>query len=61
MKSWVKFGMGWGIFMFVMLNIIFPLLDGTGIIWKRLLIGFPVWLAAGVFFGYVSQKKKTDK
>ena len=61
MKSWVKFGLFWGAFMFLMLNILFPLLDDSGITWKKLLISFPVWLAAGVCFGYVSQKKKIDE
>lgn len=58
MKSWVKFGLGWGAFMFVMLNVIFPLIDGTGIEFYRLLTGIPVWLAFGLIFGYFSQRKK---
>ena len=63
MKSWVKFGLIWGVAMFLILNIIFPLIDGEAIIPMKLLIFFPVWLIFGVLFGYISQsrKKKIDK
>jgi len=57
-KNWVKFGLGWGLFMLFMLNVIFPLLDGGGISWQKILIGLPVWLAFGLIFGYVSRKKE---
>lgn len=63
MKSWVKFGLIWGVVMFLILNIIFPLIDGEELIMMKLLIFFPVWLIFGLLFGYVSQsrKKKIDK
>lgn len=63
MKSWVRFGLIWGVAMFLILNIIFPLIDGEEIIVKKLLVFFPVWLIFGVLFGYVSQsrKNKIDK
>jgi hypothetical protein len=60
MKSWVKFGLGWGAFMFVTLNIIFPLIDGSSIELYRVLTGIPVWLVFGLIFGYVSRKKKPE-
>ncbi|MGV3458886.1 MAG: hypothetical protein ACO1N9_00380 [Flavobacterium sp.] len=63
MKSWVKFGLIWGVVMFLILNILFPLYDGEKLILTKLLVFFPVWLIFGVLFGYISQsrKKKIDK
>jgi hypothetical protein len=61
MKKWVKFGLLWGFFMLIMLNVIFPLLDGTGVPLKRLLVAIPVWLVFGLIFGYVSRKKESKK
>ena len=60
-KSWVKFGLGWGLFMLFMLNVVFPLLDGSGLSWQRILVAIPVWLAFGLIFGYVSRKKEPKK
>lgn len=57
MKSWIKFGLIWGVFMFLMMNIVFPLIDGNGLDIKRVLIGIPVWIVFGLIFGYVSRKK----
>lgn len=57
MKSWVKFGLLWGVFMFVVINIVFPLVDGEEITLTRILVGLPVWLVFGIIFGYVSRKK----
>lgn len=58
MKSWMKFGLGWGVFMFVVLNIVFPLIDGKPLELNRLLIALPVWLVFGLAFGYISRKKQ---
>lgn len=62
MKSWVKFGLIWGVIMFIILNIIFPLFDGEALVIKKLLLFFPLWLIFGLIFGYISQsrKKKMD-
>ena len=64
MKSWVKFGLIWAAFMYLMMVVLFPLWDKKDITPKSLLIGVPVWLIGGLIFGYVSRKKtpenKTD-
>ncbi|MCO6146762.1 hypothetical protein [Flavobacterium sp. NRK1] len=57
MKSWVKFGLFWGVFMALFINVVFPLFDGTEIIPMKLLVSIPVWLVFGLIFGYVSRKK----
>ncbi|OYQ46334.1 hypothetical protein CHU92_01540 [Flavobacterium cyanobacteriorum] len=61
MKSWVKFGLVWGVFMFIMLNIVFPLLDGAQPELIKVLIGLPFWIIAGLIFGYVSRKRTKTK
>ena len=57
MKSWVKFGLIWGGFMFIMMVIVFPLFDDEPITLKSVLIGLPLWTLAGLIFSYVSRKK----
>lgn len=63
MKSWVKFGLIWGVFMGLMLTVVFPLLDGSEIHLNKILVSIPIWLVGGLLFGYVSRKKnpKTDQ
>jgi hypothetical protein len=60
-KSWVKFGLGWGVFMAIVLNVAFPLLDGTDIDWKKAAVWLPLWLVGGLIFGYISRKKPLKK
>lgn len=62
MKSWVKFGLLWGIFMFLVLNIAFPMWDNKPMDYNAMLVSLPFWIIGGLLFGYVSRKKeKTDK
>ena len=57
----IKGGLLWGGFMFLFMTFLFPLLDGTEITVKRILIGFPVWLVLGLIMGYFNQKSYKDK
>ena len=61
MKNWVKFGLLWGIFMFLVLNIGFPLWDGSALDYQKMLFSMPFWIIGGLIFGYVSRNKKADK
>lgn len=61
MKSWVKFGLLWGVFMFLILNVGFPIWDNVALDYQKMLISLPIWLIGGLIFGYVSRRKKTDK
>lgn len=61
MKSWIKFGLFWGLFMAVVLNVFFPLFDGEPIQPMKALISIPFWLIGGLIFGYVSRKKEPKK
>lgn len=51
-KSWVKTGLGWGAFMFIMMTIIHPLYDGTEISLRTILLGIVIWTISGLLFGY---------
>lgn len=64
MKLWVKQGLGWGLSMFIFMNIIFPLIDGDfGVL--DIIIGIPLWTVAGLIFGYTvfgwGQQQNTNK
>lgn len=61
MKSWIKFGLFWGMFMALVINILFPLFDGTEIVPLKVLVSIPFWLVGGLIFGYVSRKKESKK
>jgi hypothetical protein len=61
MKSWVKFGLFWGLFMAIFINVLFPLFDGTEIVLTKVLVSIPFWLLGGLIFGYVSRKKEPKK
>lgn len=61
MKSWIKFGLFWGMFMALVINVLFPLFDGTEIVPLKVLVSIPFWLVGGLIFGYVSRKKESKK
>jgi hypothetical protein len=46
--NWVKEGLGWGGFMFLSLDIIFPLFTGEGYKPIKLVIGAIMWLLSGL-------------
>lgn len=39
--------------MFITLEIIYPLIDGSGITLLRVLVGLALWLVMGLAFGYI--------
>ena len=51
-RGWIRQGLYWGLLMWIMMAVIFPLIDGSGITVKTLLIGIPVWAVGGLGFGY---------
>ena len=48
----LKQGLSFALFMFVFMNLITPLIDETPFSWKKVLISIPIWLLAGLAFGY---------
>lgn len=51
--SWVKTGIGWGGIMFILVTIVNPLIAGKEITLPMILIGIPIWIVAGLAFGYI--------
>ena len=51
-KGWVKYGITWAVFMYVLMTFIFPLLTNDPITEKGILLGIPIWLVGGLLFGY---------
>jgi len=51
MKKWIKYGLLWGLWMLLCINIILPLVE-KDFNWTNVLIGLPIWTTAGLAFGY---------
>lgn len=62
-KSWIKTGLNWGAFMFLIMSIGFPYFTGQEITWKTLLLGIVTWTIGGLGFGYTMKlfMNKTNK
>ena len=50
-KYWIIRGIGWGIFMFIFMNFLYPFIAGHEINWNSVLISIPLWMIAGLLFG----------
>jgi hypothetical protein len=62
--NWVTQGLSWGFFMFLFMDIIFPLFDDEGYKPLKLIVGVIVWTLTGLLFGYTMKKlmfKKLNK
>lgn len=65
-KNWLKSGLFFGLFMFVTMQIIFPLIENKKITQKSILIGIPIWLICGLGWGltmkwWMNKKGKENK
>jgi hypothetical protein len=60
-KNWLKSGLFFGLFMFVTMMILFPLIGQKEITQKSLLIGLPIWLICGLFWGYTMKALMNKK
>jgi len=69
MKNWIREGLIFGCFIYVLNILIFPMLfENTELSLKRALIGIPVFLVCGLGYGYFTRilypkwtKKKTKE
>ena len=50
--GWVREGMFWGLAMYFLMAILFPIFIGDGLILKQVLIEIPLWAIGGLAFGY---------
>lgn len=51
-NGWIKQGLSWGLFMFLVMTFLFPLFSGEEITWKSVLSAIPTWIIGGLIFGY---------
>lgn len=51
-KNWLKSGLYFGLFMFVSMVIIYPLIKGKEITFESMAIGVPLWIIGGLSWGY---------
>ena len=55
-KEIIRIGLPWGIGMFIIMTIIFPLMNHEPITLKKVLIAFPLWMLGGWLFGYAMNR-----
>ncbi len=60
-KSWLIRGLLWGLFMFITMTFIFPLIKQEQITQKLILIGIPFWFIGGLLFGYAMKFRINKK
>jgi hypothetical protein len=54
--SWIKMGLKWGAFMFLIMSIIMPLIDGKKLKLSEIGFGIVIWTLGGLGFGYWMKK-----
>ena len=52
-KKWLRFGLLWGLFMFVFSITLNPLISNVQITQKMILVNILIWTVGGLIFGYV--------
>ena len=60
-SKWWIVGLFWGLFMFLGLKILIPILEKEILSSKELLIGFIFWMLAGLLFGRLTTSKELSK
>jgi hypothetical protein len=59
--NWVTQGLKWGLFMYLFMDIIFPLFDSKNFNYYRLGFGLVYWALLGLGFGYIMKKFSVHK
>jgi len=62
-ENWIGNGIAWGLFMFVLLGLLYPYLAGDVITAELIFINLVLWLVGGLLFGFVMKqlvKKKVE-
>lgn len=65
-KNWLKSGLYFGVFMFLSMVIIYPLIQGKEITLENIMIGVPLWVVGGLIWGltmkwWMNKKGKENK
>ena len=56
MKKHIKEGVAWGVWMFVFMALLFPLIKGEEITLLSILFAIPFWAFSGFFISFVVRK-----
>lgn len=51
--NWLRMGLLWGTFMFIVMTLLMPLITGTEYSLTLILVNLPIWAIGGLTFGYV--------
>lgn len=60
MKSWILFGVIWGLLMCSIMTIAYPLWDKQELNPLKIILSIPVYITVGSIAGYFSMKKKPE-
>jgi predicted ABC-type exoprotein transport system permease subunit len=62
-NNWLKSGLVWGVIMFLLMSVCYPLITDESITVKSFLIGLIVYSVGGITFGFVMKLyfKKVNK
>lgn len=63
-RKWWFFGLFWGAFMFVIMEVFTPMAEDEALSTQRLFLSLLYWLAVGVLLGWILDKiikPKTEK
>ncbi len=58
---WWRSGLIFGLFLYVFMEVLYPLISGKGITPQELLIGIPLWTCGGLVYGYMMKKMTRKK
>ncbi|MDZ7773132.1 MAG: hypothetical protein U5K31_10420 [Balneolaceae bacterium] len=53
---WIKSGLSFAFFMYIIMTLLFPLVMGEALTWTNALIGVPIWVVAGLAYGYFMKR-----
>ena len=51
--GWVKHGLGFGLIMYIVMTLIYPLIINDPITLRRILLSIPLWTICGLLYGYI--------
>ena len=60
-KYWLIYGLLWGIFLFIINDIVLPLIMDTPITQRKIIIGFIIWFVLGLLFGFTMKYVKKSE
>jgi hypothetical protein len=51
-RQWIYSGLAFGVIMYLQMTIVYPLFKGDDITLRNIIIAIPIWIIAGVLFGF---------